>query len=229
VIVGLPRRPAGRRVRFGCLLVAVAVAALAACAHPGSIISPDTHQLIVVNAADYGETTATLTAYDGSDGDWQVVFGPWPVRIGRAGFAPPGDKREGDGMTPTGTFDFPFLFGIQPDPGVQFEYRPIPDSSIVWDDDPASPNYNLWVDTALADAGANPEPMYNAPAYDYGAVIDYNPFRAPGFGSAIFLHESTGDATVGCVSLPEAQLLQILRWLNALLAARIRMGVGVGP
>jgi L,D-peptidoglycan transpeptidase YkuD (ErfK/YbiS/YcfS/YnhG family) len=36
----------------------------------------------------------------------------------------------------------------------------------------------------------------------------------PGRGSGIFLHVSRGNPTVGCVSLPEGQLLTILRWLR---------------
>jgi L,D-peptidoglycan transpeptidase YkuD (ErfK/YbiS/YcfS/YnhG family) len=33
-------------------------------------------------------------------------------------------------------------------------------------------------------------------------------------GSAIFLHVGTGTATAGCVSLPSAELLRVLRWLK---------------
>jgi L,D-peptidoglycan transpeptidase YkuD (ErfK/YbiS/YcfS/YnhG family) len=56
--------------------------------------------------------------------------------------------------------------------------------------------------------------MHTIPAYDYGAVIAYNTARTPGLGSAIFFHVSTGSATAGCVSLPVAELLEVLRWLN---------------
>ena len=56
--------------------------------------------------------------------------------------------------------------------------------------------------------------MHNVPPYDYGAVIAYNTARTPGLGSAIFLHVGTGGPTAGCVSLPVAELLKVLRWLN---------------
>jgi L,D-peptidoglycan transpeptidase YkuD (ErfK/YbiS/YcfS/YnhG family) len=36
----------------------------------------------------------------------------------------------------------------------------------------------------------------------------------PGRGSGIFLHASTGRPTLGCVSLPVAQLVATLRWLR---------------
>ena len=74
--------------------------------------------------------------------------------------------------------------------------------AIVWDDDPGRALYNEWVDTTSQNAGDVPEPMYNVPAYAYGAVIAYNSARTPGSGSAIFLHVGTGGPTAGCVSLP---------------------------
>jgi L,D-peptidoglycan transpeptidase YkuD (ErfK/YbiS/YcfS/YnhG family) len=50
-------------------------------------------------------------------------------------------------------------------------------------------------------------------AYRYLAVIDYNTHPiVPGRGSGIFLHVSHGNPTLGCVSLPLTQLLELLRW-----------------
>jgi len=146
-----------------------------------------------------------------------------PGRHGRT--APPGEKREGDGRTPSGVFGFDFLFGVAADPGVQFPYRRVTSRSIVWDDDPSSPLYNTWVDLDRQRAGAAPEPMYVSPAYDHGAVIAYNTARTPGLGSAIFLHVSTGAATAGCVSLPAGRLVEILRWLDPGREPRIVLGV----
>jgi L,D-peptidoglycan transpeptidase YkuD (ErfK/YbiS/YcfS/YnhG family) len=180
-------------------------------------------QLIAVTAASYGATQAELTAYQRAGGQWRRVGGPWTAWIGRNGMAPPGAKREGDGRTPSGTFGFGFFFGVDPDPGVRFPYRRIA-AFDVWDDDPSSPLYNLWVDDQDASPGANPEPM-DVSAYDYGAVIGYNTARTPGLGSAIFLHINIGTPTAGCVTLPVSELLEILRWLNPAAAPRIAMGV----
>ncbi len=186
-----------------------------------------TGQLIVVDATAYGRSSATLTAYDETTTGLVRRFGPWTARIGRNGFAPPGAKREGDGRAPSGTYGFSFFFGIEPDPGVAFPYRRIDSTALVWDDDPSSANYNEWIDTRVASAGVHPEPMYDAPFYDYGAVIAYNTARTPGLGSAIFLHVSNGDSTAGCVALPVGELLPVLRWLNPNAHPQIRMGVGV--
>jgi L,D-peptidoglycan transpeptidase YkuD (ErfK/YbiS/YcfS/YnhG family) len=186
------------------------------------------NQVIAVIADGYGQTSATFTAYQRAGNGWQAVFGPWTANVGYNGFAPPGEKREGDGRTPSGAYGFDYFFGVQPDPGVHFSYRPVTSTNIVWDDDPASALYNEWVDTTVQNAGANPEPMYNVPAYSYGAVIGYNDARTPGLGSAIFLHVSTGGSTAGCVSLPLSQLLSVLQWLDPAQQPRIVMGTTAG-
>jgi len=192
-------------------------------AHPAAAQKTST-QLVTVIAASYRATQARLTAYQRHNGRWRRVFGPWIVWIGRNGLARPGAKREGDGRTPSGTFGFGFFFGVDPNPGVRFPYRRIHESD-VWDDDPASPRYNEWVDDRYADPGAGPEPM-DVSAYDYGAVIAYNTARTPGLGSAIFLHINIGTPTAGCVTLPESELLKVLRWLNPAASPKITMRVG---
>ena len=191
---------------------------------PASAARRASGQLVTVVAASYGATRAELTAYRRAGRRWRRVFGPWVVWIGRNGMARPGAKREGDGRTPSGTFGFGFFFGVDPDPGVHFPYRRVHPYD-VWDDDSSSPLYNQWVDDGHADPGAGPEPM-DVSAYDFGAVIGYNTARTPGLGSAIFLHINIGTPTAGCVTLPEGELVEILRWLNPAASPRITMGVG---
>jgi L,D-peptidoglycan transpeptidase YkuD (ErfK/YbiS/YcfS/YnhG family) len=170
-------------------------------------------QLIVVTAASHSTTYATLRAYRVSGGHRVRVFGPWTARVGYNGIARPGKKREGDGRTPSGTWGFSFFFGVQPNRSFAFPFRHAYRYDF-WDDDPSSPRYNEWVDAHKHDPGARPEAMHQVPAYDYSAVITYNAARTPGLGSAIFLHVGTGSATAGCVSLPLARLIKILRWLR---------------
>jgi L,D-peptidoglycan transpeptidase YkuD (ErfK/YbiS/YcfS/YnhG family) len=200
---------------------AAAAPSMAGAAGPADPLAR--RQLITVTAVSYGATYAMLTAYRRSAGRWQRVLGPWTARIGRNGFAPPGGKREGDGHTPSGTFGFGFFFGVLPDPGVRFRYRQS-QSYDFWDDDPASPRYNEWVDQRRADPGLGPEPM-DVSGYDYGAVIAYNTAHTPGLGSGIFLHVNIGIATAGCVTLPMGELLRVLRWLDPARSPRVEMGV----
>jgi L,D-peptidoglycan transpeptidase YkuD (ErfK/YbiS/YcfS/YnhG family) len=181
-------------------------------------------QVITVATSGYGTSYATLTAFERDGSGWKQVFGPWSAYVGRNGVAPYGEKREGDGRTPSGVYGFDFMFGISSDPGTHFPFRRITGSNIVWDDDSNSANYNRWIDTNTGDAGVSPEPMYNAPSYNYGAVIAYNTARTPGLGSAIFLHVSHGSSTAGCVALPTDQLLSLLRWLDPARAPVIAVG-----
>ena len=178
-------------------------------------------QVITVAAGGYGTGTATVRVYEHHATGWKQVFGPWTSYIGRNGVAPPGAKREGDGRTPSGVYGFDFMFGVNPDPGVHYPYRRITGPNIVWDDDPASPGYNEWIDRSTGSAGASPEPMDTTPSYRYGVVVAYNDARTPGLGSAIFLHVSHGSPTTGCISLPADELLELLRWLQPARQPRI--------
>jgi L,D-peptidoglycan transpeptidase YkuD (ErfK/YbiS/YcfS/YnhG family) len=189
----------------------------------GRAARPAVRQLITVTAASYGDTYAVLSAYRRTSHGWRLVFGPWTARIGRNGFAPAGQKREGDGRTPSGSFIIPFFFGAGPNPGFRFRYRQIRPYDY-WDDDPASPRYNEWVDSRHASPGSSPEPM-DVSAYADGMVIGYNLARTPGLGSAIFLHLNIGIATAGCVTLPPEELLPLLHWIDPARSPRIRMGV----
>jgi len=186
-------------------------------------------QLIVVSAPAYGLTRATLKAYELTAGRRRVAFGPWTARIGAHGFAPAGQKREGDDRTPSGTYGLQFMFGVSPNPGVRYPYRRVR-SYDVWDDDPQSPLYNEWVDERAQNPGVSPESMDVTPAYEYGSVIAYNVARTPDLGSAIFLHVKVAGAgpTAGCVSLPRRQLLKLLRWLDPSQSPMIEMGVEAG-
>jgi L,D-peptidoglycan transpeptidase YkuD (ErfK/YbiS/YcfS/YnhG family) len=177
-----------------------------------------------VQAPSYSATHATLRAYRVAHGKRTLIFGPWQARVGYNGVARPGHKREGDGKTPSGTYGFSFFFGVQPALTFKFPFRHAY-SYDVWDDDPASPRYNEWVDQRRHDPGHSPEPMHQVPAYDYAAVIAYNTARVPGLGSAIFLHVGTGAATAGCVSLPRRQLIAVLRWLRPVTQPQISISV----
>ena len=182
-------------------------------------------QVIEVAAPRYGTTYATVTAYRKTASGWVRSYGPWTARVGYNGFAPPGQKREGDGRSPTGSFGFAsFFFGVSPRPwGIRYSWRHAYTYD-VWDDDSQSARYNLWTDRRTRYPGRSPEPLHVQPVYDYAAVIAYNTARKPYLGSAIFLHVSRGRATSGCVALPQTQLLKILRWLDPRLAPRIIMG-----
>ena len=58
-------------------------------------------------------------------------------------------------------------------------------------------------------------------------VIGYNtaPVR-PGAGSAFFVHVDAGAPSQGCVEVPRASEMDLLRWLDPAQHPRITIGLG---
>lgn len=182
----------------------------------------DSQQVVTVTNRSWSSSYATLQAWEKRpDGTWVSVYGPWTARIGRNGFGSP--KREGDGQSPVGSFRIYGQFGVQSLTGTNFPWLKV-DRYDVWVDDPNSTYYNLHMRLPANGRWRSAESMYQPTAYAYAAHIGYNTARAPGYGSAIFLHASTGSATAGCVSLPTSQLVPLLRWMNWYKRVRVVMG-----
>jgi L,D-peptidoglycan transpeptidase YkuD (ErfK/YbiS/YcfS/YnhG family) len=195
----------------------VSVAALLAA---GALVCPGptgATQLVTVQAKPRA-TTASLALWHRRGSCFRRVAGPWSARLGATGLN--AHKREGDGSTPVGTYRFGrTMYGTAPNPGVHgFAYHRLACGDW-WDEDPASPTYNTFRHVtcgARPTFGGGSEALWRiTPQYRYFAVIDYNahPIVA-GRGSAIFLHVSASRSTAGCVSLPEATLVRVLRWLR---------------
>jgi L,D-peptidoglycan transpeptidase YkuD (ErfK/YbiS/YcfS/YnhG family) len=195
--------------------VPVSLAALAAAACFSLPAPPGSAQLVTVQAPP-GTTTASLRLWERRGACWEPVAGPWTAHLGRSGLS--AAKREGDGATPTGTYRLgATVYGIAPNPGVRLRYHRLVCGDW-WDEDPRSPAYNEFRHVACGarpSFGGGSEALWRiSPQYRYFAVVDYNDAPVvPGRGSAIFLHVAVG-ATAGCVSLPEAQLVRLLRWLR---------------
>ena len=194
----------------------MSVAALAAagallCSGPA-----EAQQLVTVHARA-GATVAVLELWQRRGACFRRVAGPWTAELGRAGLS--SHKREGDGATPTGTYRFgATVYGIAANPGIAFGYHRLVCGDW-WDEDPSSSSYNAFRHVACGTQPAfrgESEALWRiSPQYRYFAVIEYNAHPVvPGRGSAIFLHVSTGRPTAACVSLPESELLRVLRWLR---------------
>jgi L,D-peptidoglycan transpeptidase YkuD (ErfK/YbiS/YcfS/YnhG family) len=208
---------------------AVSVAALVAA---GALLCPTfagtagSQQLVTVQAPR-GATAGTLELWARRGDCWRRVAGPWTARLGRGGLSPA--KREGDGATPTGTYRVgATVYGIAPDPGVRGRYHRLRCGDW-WDEDPGSPTYNTFrhVPCGASPAfGGGSEALWRiSPQYRYFAVIEYNTSPVvPGRGSAIFLHVAVGS-TAGCVSLREADLVRLLRWLRPAAQPLVRIGI----
>ena len=156
-------------------------------------------------------SAATVKACERRGSQWVSVLGTMRGHVGRRGVAPAGAKREGDLRTPSGTYSLGLGFGQTASPGVAFPWRTA-DSQDVWVDDSRSVLYNTWQRKPANGRWTSAEDLEISALLRYAQVIDYNTERAPGRGSAIFLHVDHGSGTAGCVSLPTTTLLKVLRW-----------------
>jgi L,D-peptidoglycan transpeptidase YkuD (ErfK/YbiS/YcfS/YnhG family) len=135
--------------------------------------------------------------------------------VGRSGFAAPGEKREGDGRTPTGTFALRRAFGDGPQK-TRLDYRVV-DAGDVWVDDATSPDYNRWVRRDATSATSFEDLLRRDEVYGRAIVVEYNtdPVQT-GAGSAIFLHvwRADGRPTAGCVAIARPEVDRLLAWLE---------------
>ena len=209
------------------LAIAASWAAALTCSAPATVPVSST-QLVTVTASGYGTTIASLELWQRRGGCWRRVAGPWRAWLGRSGMS--AHKREGDGATPVGTYRLGnTTYGIAADPGVHGTYHQLVCGDW-WDEDARSATYNTFRHVACNARpafGGGSEALWRvAPQYRYFAAVEYNTTPiVHGRGSAIFLHVSAGRPTAGCVSLPEAELVRLLRWLSPTERPLVHLGV----
>jgi L,D-peptidoglycan transpeptidase YkuD (ErfK/YbiS/YcfS/YnhG family) len=219
-------RATSRCALGGLLVVLAAVPAAASAKVPA--VSPDgmrgldsATQVIEIATAGMGSTSGTARTYE-RDGDrWRIVRRAMPAFVGVHGLSWPTRRHSGDGTTPIGNYGFVYGFGSRKDPGVTgLGWRRLVPGTC-WAG--TQRKYNRWVHRTPCNA-ADENLWSNAGvAYRYAAVIDFN-YEKPvyGRGSGIFLHVQKGRPTAGCVSLSEADLVAVLRWMRP--GARILIG-----
>jgi L,D-peptidoglycan transpeptidase YkuD (ErfK/YbiS/YcfS/YnhG family) len=227
-------------VAFAALAGSAAVEAAPAAARGARLAIPaSAEQLIVVSSPTDDPPApgylATLRTYSRADArsPWRAAFPAWPAETGSGHLLPAGVRREGDHATPIGVFGIGrTMYGNNPNPGgLHYGYHRLRCGDW-WDEDPYSERYNQFVHVpcAMTPGFADwSEPLWRATvAYPYFAVIRFNmdPVRAgpDGLGSGIFLHNWMGGATEGCVALPGAELLRVLRWLRPSMHPVIEIG-----
>jgi L,D-peptidoglycan transpeptidase YkuD (ErfK/YbiS/YcfS/YnhG family) len=185
-------------------------------------------QVITVAASGQGATRATLRAWSLTPNGWRQTGPAVPAWLGAGGLTDHASENF-DG-TPIGSFALTQAFGNNPDPGTALPYFQDTREDW-WSGDSTSATYNTHqrcpasacrFDTSVS------ENLYDAGwVYGYAVVIDYNtdPVQ-PGRGSAFLLHVTQNEPTQGCVSIPQADLLRLLRWLTPSAHPRILMGIG---
>lgn len=187
----------------------------------------DSQQLLVVTTEDWTTTHAVLTGYELVNGEWKEFIPEIKTRIGRTGLAwAPGLhdsafhtlhplKQEGDGKSPAGIFPLESLYGYE-DFIAKMPYLKV-DTNTFCVDDPASQYYNKIVrgDEVEKDWSSAETMRMESDVYKYGIIVGYNTEKpVPGAGSCIFIHLTTDTPTAGCTAMTEAELLEIISFLD---------------
>ena len=182
----------------------------------------ETDSLIVVDITI--GSNAILTMHEkNADGVWEQTLDE-AAFIGKNG---PGKTKEGDLMTPLGTFEFNAALGINDDPGCAIPYTKVDDSHY-WVGDSNSDRYNQLVSTddytdfSIEDS----EHIVDYPnAYKYILNTTYNEEGTPGAGSAIFLHCYREERTYtgGCISIPYEKMEYVMQHVDEDTKIIIRM------
>jgi L,D-peptidoglycan transpeptidase YkuD (ErfK/YbiS/YcfS/YnhG family) len=183
--------------------------------------------LLVTDDSFFIFTRAKLYVMKKSGNIWKMAFEPMKAVIGRNGFADTGEKREGDGKTPSGIYTLKLTFGYEKYVKTKMPYRQALTDD-VWVDDVNADDYNRWTKKQKTHAASYEMMKRDDDLYKYGIVIGYN--TAPvikGNGSAIFLHiwKGEGIPTAGCVAVSEENLIKILEWLDPSALPLIIMGI----
>jgi L,D-peptidoglycan transpeptidase YkuD (ErfK/YbiS/YcfS/YnhG family) len=188
-------------------------------------INESSQALIVTNNCP-SSFIVNIYALEKKGGKWKKVQESIDGVIGKNGFAKPGEKREGDGKSPSGIFPLKMAFGYSESIQTKMPYlQALPDD--LWIDDVNAADYNHWVKKEATQAASYEKMKRDDNLYKYGIVIEYNTDPViKGYGSAIFFHIWRGEnmATQGCVAVSEDNIIRILDWLDPLNSPLIIMG-----
>ncbi len=223
------------RLLISLFLFSLPVLATGAQAQQSAPLASST-QLLVVTTSDWNAAGARLQRFERlGHKPWKAVGDAVTVVVGKnglgwgAGIVPleqlrisPDDpvKKEGDGRAPAGIFHLSTAFGYAPRKQSVWNMPYVPlTHSVECVDDTSSKFYNRIVDrgTVAPDWNSSEHMLRGDELYRWGIVVDHNssPVKA-GVGSCIFLHiwRGSGQGTVGCTAMPQAELEKILGWLN---------------
>jgi L,D-peptidoglycan transpeptidase YkuD (ErfK/YbiS/YcfS/YnhG family) len=185
-------------------------------------------QIVLVTNEYLGSPKANIQTFEKINGQWVEKFDNIPGTVGISGFARYKEKKEGDKKTPTGIF---FLGPVYTYPQVKVSTkmeRWEAGKNDYWIDDINSAQYNRWV-TSNSDPKNNNVSrevmMREDGKYKYGIAIQYNMDQVKGKGSVITVHVLIGNkGTVGCIAIPQEELIDIIGWLDRAKNPLIIMG-----
>lgn len=175
----------------------------------------DVRQICI--ASGYGEHDCHVVFAERTQDGWKCIVDT-DGHVGWGGITT--NAYDGSLATPEGVYGLGFAFGINENPGTRMEYRLV-DENDYWVGDQNSDYYNQWVDVSETgqvwedDTYTEHLIDFTIP-YAYSIFIQYNwPVQADlPQNCAIFLHCIGNVATAGCVSIPEEDMVTILRAID---------------
>ena len=170
----------------------------------------------VISVVGVGGSNAKMDVYERTGAGWRPVGAGIPAHVGAAGMAP--QTHDGQMLTPMGVFTLDFAFGTAPNPGGGLQYVQVGPNHW-WDGDMKSPTYNTMQVCVKSQCAFDTNPKsgtenLDIPQYEHAIVMGVNKQRVPGNGGAFFVHTTDGGATAGCVSVDDATMVEITRWLR---------------
>ena len=196
-------------------------------AFPKDKIGKSSQVILVATNKSFFFTEQKVHTLEKHAGIWKPAFEPFSAVVGRNGFALPGEKREGDGKTPSGIYPLKMTFGYDESIKTKMPYRQALADDI-WVDDVNADDYNRWIKKGATQAKSYEKMKRDDNLYKYGIVIEYNTSPViKGYGSAIFFHVWRGEnvTTAGCVAVSEENIIKILEWLDPKAEPLIIMGI----
>ena len=212
----LGRKAGSTRVGIACggqkMIVRVNVTGgsdAAQSAAAGLDCADSTDQIVLVEYQSGSK--AKLSIHQRTSGVWKELYSE-TAYVGRNGV---GKTKEGDGKTPSGTYNLTQPFGIKDNPGSNMGYTKVTKYHY-WCGTSGSEYYNRLVDMRNVNRSytSSDEYLINyGSVYNYCMFIDYNASGEAGKGSCIFLHcKGSKSYTAGCIAVSETAMKNIIQW-----------------
>jgi len=165
-------------------------------------------QVFLVTANGISTSYGIGSQYEKINGTWKKIS-EFAVRLGSNGMSY--NRLQNSNKTPAGVLNILSAFGVAGNPGSNYAYHKVT-ANDYWDSNSGSPTYNRMISSNI---GGDLEHLidYQTP-YKYALVTDWNNSQIPNKGAAIFIHVNGTGATGSCISLPESNMVSLMKWMN---------------
>lgn len=165
-------------------------------------------QVLLVTANGTSTSYGTGSMYEKTNGEWKKISG-FAVRLGAKGMSY--TRVQNSLKTPAGVLNILSAFGVAGNPGSNYAYHKVT-ANDYWDSNSGSPTYNRMINSNI---GGDLEHLIDyQTTYKYALVTDWNYSQKPDKGAAIFIHVNGAGATGSCISLPESNMVSLMKWIN---------------